>query len=86
MAQSDYLVCYQYDSDKGYSLNKPENHYFTLDLLITGNKEDNATNMTIHINKCGLKIDKNMYFNQRSNAIDLIFTVIDTGDDYITLE
>ena len=32
------------------------------------------------------KIDKNMYFNQHSNAVDLIFTVLDTGENYITLE
>ena len=33
-----------------------------------------------------LKIDKNMYFNQHSNAVDLIFTVLDTGGNYIALE
>lgn len=82
----DYLVCYQYEANKGYSLDKPENIYFTLDLLVTGNKEDNTSDMNIHIEKCALKIDKNMYFNQRSNAVDLIFTVLDTGENYITLE
>ena len=60
--------------------------YFTLDLLVTGNKEDNTSNMNIHIEKCALKIDKNMYFNQHSNAVDLIFTVLDTGKNYIALE
>lgn len=82
----DYLICYQYEALKGYSLDKPENMYFTLDLLVTGNKEDNTSNMNIHIEKCALKIDKNMYFNQRSNAVDLIFTVLDTGENYIALE
>ena len=42
--------------------------------------------MTIHIEKSALRIDKNMYFNQRSNTVDLIFTVIDTEANYITLE
>ena len=82
----DYLICYQYEALKGYSLDKPENMYFTLDLLVTGNKEDNTSNMNIHIEKCALKIDKNMYFNQCSNAVDLIFTVLDTGENYIALE
>ena len=82
----DYLICYQYEALKGYSLDKPENMYFTLDLLVTGNKEDNTSNMNIHIEKCALKIDKNMYFNQHSNAVDLIFTVLDTGENYIALE
>ena len=48
----DYLVCYQYEANKGYSLDKPEN----------------------------------MYFNQRSNTVNLIFTVLDTGENYIALE
>ena len=82
----DYLVCYQYEANKGYSLDKPENMYFTLDLLVTGNKEDNTSDMNIHVEKCALKIDKNMYFNQHSNADDLIFTVLDTGENYIALE
>ena len=82
----DYLICYQYEALKGYSLDKPENMYFTLDLLVTGNKEDNTSNMNIHIEKCALKIDKNMYFNQRSNTVNLIFTVLDTGENYIALE
>ena len=82
----DYLICYQYEALKGYSLDKPENMYFTLDLLVIGNKEDNTSNMNIHIEKCALKIDKNMYFNQHSNAVDLTFTVLDTGENYIALE
>ena len=82
----DYLICYQYEANKGYSLDRPENMYFTLDLLVTGNKEDNTSDMNIHVEKCALKIDKNMYFNQHSNAVDLIFTVLDTGENYIALE
>ena len=82
----DYLICYQYEALKGYSLDKPENMYFTLDLLVIGNKEDNTSNMNIHIEKCALKIDKNMYFNQHSNAVDLTFTVLDTSENYIALE
>ena len=82
----DYLICYQYEAKTGYSLDRPDNMYFTLDLLITGNKEDNTSNMNVHVEKCVLKIDKNMYFSQRSNTVDLIFTVLDTGENYIALE
>lgn len=85
-SNKDYLICYQYEVSKGFLLDSPENLYFTLDLLITGNIEDNTSNMNIHIEKCGLKVDKNMYFNQNANAVDLTFTVIDTGENYITIE
>lgn len=85
-AGQDYLICYQYESDNSYALEQPDNHYFTLDLLVQGNKEDNTSTMNVHIEKCGLRVDKTMYFNQQSNAVDLIFTVIDTGEDYITLQ
>ena len=81
-ANKDYL----YEANKGYSLDRLDNMYFTLDLLIAGNKEDNTSNMNIHIEKCALKVDKNMYFNQRTNTVDLIFTVLDTGENYIALE
>jgi hypothetical protein len=42
--------------------------------------------MNVHIAKCGLKIDKDMYFNNNSNAVDLTFTVLDTADNYIVLQ
>ena len=43
--------------------------------------------MSIHIEKCILKTNKNMYFTtNNSNAIDLRATVIYTGKDYITLK
>lgn len=84
--KEDYLICYQYAGKNGYSLDKPNNQYFTLDLIIIGNKEDNTSNMTIHIDKCALRVDQNMLFNQRSNTVNLIFTVIDNGENYIALE
>jgi hypothetical protein len=40
----------------------------------------------IHINKCSLSVNKNMYFNNSINATDLKFKVIDDGESYITLE
>lgn len=85
-ANKDYLICYQYNGAKAFSFDRPANNYFTLDLIITGNEEDSAAKMTIHIDKCGLKIDKNMYFNQRSNTVDLTFTVINDSENYITIE
>jgi hypothetical protein len=44
--------------------------------------------MWIHIDKCGLEIDNRLYFNQRSNAVDLTFKVIADKDaeNYITLK
>ena len=87
-----YLVCYQYESINSFSLDQNDNQYFTIDLLLTSNQnnneEDNTINSTIHLAKCGLEIDSNMSFSQNSNAIDLKFIVLDsnTEENYITLE
>ena len=91
-----YLVCYQYESINSFSLDQNDNQYFTIDLLLTSNqnnneeynKEDNTINSTIHLAKCGLEIDSNMSFSQNSNAVDLKFIVLDsnTEENYITLE
>ena len=52
-----------------------------------GNEDDGTRDMSIHIEKCILKTNKNMYFTtNNSNAIDLRATVIYTGKDYITLK
>lgn len=82
----EYFVCYQYEGAKSYSLDRPENQYFTLDLIVIGNEEDVSQCMNVHIAKCGLKIDKDMYFNNNSNAVDLTFTVLDTAENYIVLQ
>ena len=82
----NYLICYQYEVDNCYNLDSPTNCYYTLDLLVSGNKDDNAARVNIHIDKCGLRVDKDMHFDQESNAVDLIFTVIDNKSNYITFE
>ena len=80
------LVFYSSKGSVGYNINKTENIYLTLDFIITGNADDELNASFIHINKCALFVDKNMYFNGSVNAIDLRFKVIDDGESYITLE
>lgn len=82
----DYLVFYSYEGSTSYSLNREQDGYLTLDLILTGNADDELNTSFIHIDKCALRIDKNMYFNRSLNAVDLKFTVIDNGGSYITLE
>ena len=83
---SSYLIVYSYRGNKSFFLSKPENFYCTVDLEIIGNIDDETSNMFIHIDKCGIQVDHSMYFNQSANAVDLLLIVIDTGNDYITVE
>ena len=69
-----------------HNISKTENLYLTLDLIITGNADDELNASYIHINKCAIFVDKNMYFNNSLNAVDLKFKVINDGESYITLE
>lgn len=87
-ANSDYLIAYSYEKEFALSLTKNKNFYLTLDLEIVGNQDDSTQHMWIHIDKCGLEIDNRLYFNQRSNAVDLTFKVIadKNADNYITLK
>lgn len=87
-ANSDYLIAYSYEKEFALSLTKNKNFYLTLDLEIVGNQDDSTQHMWIHIDKCGLEIDNRLYFNQRSNAVDLTFKVIADKDaeNYITLK
>ena len=87
-ANSDYLIAYSYEKEFALSLTKNKNFYLTLDLEIIGNQDDATQHMWIHIDKCGLEIDNRLYFNQRSNAVDLTFKVIADKDaeNYITLK
>ena len=84
----NYLICYQYKSNIGYNLDKPENRYFTLDIIVDGKIESDTSSQNkkqyynIHIEKCALRIDKNMYFDRNTNAVDLEFTVINDKDAY----
>ena len=82
----DYLVFFTYEGEKSFKINRSESLYLTLDLILEGNADDEINTSFIHINKCALKVNKNMYFNRSLNAVDLKFVVIDDNESYITLE
>ena len=82
----DYLVIFTYVGEKSFKINRSESLYLTLDLILEGNADDEINTSFIHINKCALKVNKNMYFNRSLNAVDLKFIVIDDNESYITLE
>lgn len=82
----DYLVFFTYLGEKSFKINRSESLYLTLDLILEGNADDEINTSFIHINKCALKVNKNMYFNRSLNAVDLKFIVIDDNESYITLE
>ena len=82
----DYLVFFTYAGEKSFKINRSESLYLTLDLILEGNADDEVNTSFIHINKCALKVNKNMYFNRSLNAVDLKFVVIDDNESYITLE
>ena len=91
-SEQPYLVCYQYESTTSFSLDQNNNHYYTIDLLLTSNQKefgenDNTINSTIHLEKCALEINSDMSFAQNSNTVDLKFIVLDNDlENYITLE
>lgn len=101
------LCCYSYISDNAFKFRREEdeedeegrkeNRYFILDLVLEGNTEENEedtpTTSFIHIGKCAVRINKNMYFNRSLNAIDLKFIIVDNvvnkdndNESYIILE
>ena len=82
----DYLVFFTYAGEKSFKINRSESLYLTLDLILEGNADNEINTSFIHINKCALKVNKNMYFNRSLNAVDLKFIVIDDNESYITLE
>lgn len=82
----NFIVFYSIFSSLSYEFKNNPNNYYTLDLEITGNKNDTTHTMFIHLDKCGLQIDKNMVFNRNANAVDLRFTIIDNNNNYIALE
>lgn len=83
---TEYSVYYSFLGSKSFILSKPENFYVTIDLEIVGNEDDNTQDMFIHIEKCCLKINKNMRFTNNNNTIDLIARVITTNKDFITIK
>lgn len=85
ISNSNYLVFYSYPG-KGYNLQKTHNFYFTLDLEISGNKDESTSSYWIHLEKCALEIDKNLYFSGNVNTVDLNFKILHSDEDYITIK
>jgi len=85
-SDTNYLVVYQELGEKGILLRSQDNLYFTLDFICTGNENEETTIFYPHIEKAGIKVDRQLYFNQSVNAIDLTFNIIHTDEDYITLK
>ena len=86
LRNEDYLVFYGFQVENSFNFNRQQEQYLTLDLIIEGNVDDTLNYSFIHINKCALQVNKNMYFNRSLNAVDLKFIIIDDGKNYITLE
>ena len=82
---SNYLLIYITDGKKGFFLNRLVNLYMSLDLEIDGNEENRTNKFWIHLEKCSLSVNKNLYFNGSINSIDLKFKVIKSDNDYITI-
>ena len=95
----DVLIVYSYQGDKSYSFKKNIEKkdknilYLTLDFILEDNNTEDLndygiTTSFIHITKCYLQINKNMYFNRSLNAVDLKFIVVEDedGESHITLE
>jgi hypothetical protein len=82
----NYIVFFAYEGDKVYKLSKRGSFYLTLDLIVTGNADDELNTSYIHINKCALEVDKDLSFNSGMNSVDLRFIVIDDNESYIALE
>lgn len=83
---SSYLIVYSFIGEKSFFLNKPENFYCTVDLEIDGNIDDETTKMYVHLDRCGIKVDNFMRFDQTSNAVDLTLVTTDSSTNYITVE
>lgn len=81
---SNYLIIYELKSAHQYLLKSLSNQYFSLDLEIIGNDDDDTNITYLHLDKCGLEIDKNLYFTDRANTVDLKFRIIHESNDYIS--
>jgi len=82
---SSYLIVYYWLKDKAYSLEQPENKYFNLDLKITGNQDDATKDVYLHFTKCGLRIDRNMFFNSAIQTVNLVFYPLKDGEHFIAI-
>lgn len=82
----NYLICYQYEGTTAYNFDKTPNQYFKLDLIFNSNENDVLGTTQIHIDKCAVRVNKNMVFNQLANTVDLEFVVIDNHNNYIIVK
>ena len=86
-----YLVCYSTLAKKGFMLNRSDNIYLTLDLQIAGNTNNDLATYCLHLHKCALSVDKNLYFSNDVNTVDLKFKILHSdrsrdGDcDYMSI-
>ena len=83
---SNYLLIYTYKGDVGYSLQPLENIYVCLDINSVSNTDDVTSTSFYHFGKCALQINKDMFFRQNTNTVDLIFKIIDLEDTSIVVE
>ena len=83
---SSYLMFYLEDATKGFYLNRLNNIVLSLDLEITGNENNATETFWMHFEKCTLSINKNLYFNNGINTIDLNLKNLKSENDYITLK
>lgn len=83
---SNYLIIYTYKGDVGYSLKPLENIYVCLDINSISNTDDITSTSFYHFGKCALQINKDMFFRQNTNTVDLIFKIIDLEDTSIVVE
>ena len=86
LEEGNYLVFYSYLGSIGYKLSKQQNPYVSLDIEVQGNESDSFATYYIHLDKCALSADKNLYFKGGSNTVDLNFTILASENDYITIK
>lgn len=75
-ANAYYFVVYEIITNKAYSLDDRKSMYVALDLMTISNTDDKTSNTWLHIDKAIVKVNKNMYFNTKANAVDLTFSVV----------
>lgn len=83
---ADYLIVYSYEGELAYLFRSLDNLYLTIDLEIVGNKDDNTQPMFVHLEKCGFRLTRNLYFDRNANAVDITLKVINDGLSYIVLK
>lgn len=83
---SNYLLVFLSDAEKGYYLSRQQNITLTLDLEVIGNEDDTTNHFWLHFEKCSLGINKNLYFNGSVNSIDLRLQILKSDNDYITIK